>query len=193
MDKTILKLQQEKFEIQKTKDQVYELKATSKEHNKELEETHEKIKEKLVDYQQLYDLELKTLNAGKKLNDWADEYLKSKNKRKLIDQFLKWIEMENAKKRQMSPDERKKEKIIANEIRKDLKKHKKTIQQQQFKIIEKKNIAAQKLIEQLKVGDRVKIKDSQSIGTILEIKNGTVTINYGQFTTKISIFEVYKI
>lgn len=193
LDKTILKLQQEKFEIQKTKDQVKELEETSKEQNKELETTHEKIKDKLVDFQQLYDNELKTLNAGKKLNEWADDYLKSKNKKKLIDQFLKWVEIENAKKKPLTPIEKKKEKIISNAIKKDLKKNQKSIQNQQIIIEEKKAEATKKIIEGMKVGDRVKIKDSQSIGTILEIKNKTVTINYGQFTTKISIFDVHKI
>lgn len=193
LDKTILKLQQEKFEIQKTKDQVKELEETSKEQNKELETTHEKIKDKLVDFQQLYDNELKTLNAGKKLNEWADDYLKSKNKKKLIDQFLKWVEIENAKKKPLTPIEKKREKIISNAIKKDLKKNQKSIQNQQIIIEEKKAEATKKIIEGMKVGDRVKIKDSQSIGTILEIKNKTVTINYGQFTTKISIFDVHKI
>lgn len=193
LDKTILKLQQEKFEIQKTKDQVKELEESSKEQNKELETTHEKIKDKLVDFQQLYDNELKTLNAGKKLNEWADDYLKSKNKKKLIDQFLKWVEIENAKKKPLTPIEKKKEKIISNAIKKDLKKNQKSIQNQQIIIEEKKAEATKKIIEGMKVGDRVKIKDSQSIGTILEIKNKTVTINYGQFTTKISIFDVHKI
>src|SRR5690606_31743724 len=98
LDKTILKLQQEKFEIQKTKNQVEELKLSSEEQNKELETTQEKIREKLVDFQLMYDNELKALTIGKKMNEWADQYLKSKNKKTLISNFLKWIEIENSKK-----------------------------------------------------------------------------------------------
>lgn len=193
LDKTIIKLQQEKFEIQKTKDQVKELKQTSVEQNKELETTQEKIKEKLVDYQQLYDNELKTLRAGQRLNEWADQYQKSKNKKKLIGDFLKWIEIENSKKAALSPTEKKREKVIQKEIKKDLKKNKEIIQEEKEKIQEKKEKKVIQSIENLKVGDRVKIKDSNSIGTIEKIKNKTVTINYGQFMAKISIFDIQKI
>ena len=193
LDKTILKLQQEKFQIQKTKDQVEELKQTSESQSKELESTNEKIREKLVDFQQLYDNELKTLQVGKKVKDWADDYLKSKNKKKLIGEFLKWVEMENSKKTEVLDVEKKKEKTIQKEIQKELKKNKENIQIEQKKIEEQKEKAIQKSIESLKKGDRVKIKDSSSIGTIEKIKGKTVTINYGQFTVKVSIFDIHKV
>lgn len=193
LDKTILKLQQEKFEIQKTRNEVVELKQTSQDQSKELVSTQERMQEKLVDFQQLYDQELKTLQSGRKMNEWADEYSKSKNKKKLIANFLKWVEIENSKKREVKPVEKKKEKIIQKEIQKELKIHKETIQKEQKKIEVKKEEEIQKSIDNLKVGDRVKIKDSNSIGTVEKIKNKTVTINYGQFTAKISIFDIYKI
>lgn len=193
LDKTILKLQQEKFEIQKTRNEVVELKQTSQDQSKELESTQERVQEKLVDFQQLYDQEMKTLQSGRKMNEWADEYSKSKNKKKLIANFLKWVEIENSKKREVKPVEKKKEKIIQKEIQKELKIHKETIQKEQKKIEVKKEEEIQKSIDNLKVGDRVKIKDSNSIGTVEKIKNKTVTINYGQFTAKISIFDIYKI
>lgn len=193
LDKTILKLQQEKFEIQKTRNEVVELKQTSQDQSKELESTQERMQEKLVDFQQLYDQEMKTLQSGRKMNEWADEYSKSKNKKKLIANFLKWVEIENSKKREVKPVEKKKEKIIQKEIQKELKIHKETIQKEQKKIEVKKEEEIQKSIDNLKVGDRVKIKDSNSIGTVEKIKNKTVTINYGQFTAKISIFDIYKI
>ena len=193
LDKTILKLQQEKFEIQKTKDQVRELKQTSESQSKELESTHEKIREKLVDFQQLYDNELKTLQVGKKMKDWADDYLKSKNKKKLIGEFLKWVEMENSKKTKSLAVEKKKEKIVQKEIQKELKKNKETIVEEQKKIEQKKKEIIKQTIENLKVGDRVKIKDSNSVATVEKIEGKSIVLNYGQFTAKVSIFDVYKI
>lgn len=193
LDKTILKLQQEKFEIQKTKNQVQELKQTSESQSKELESTHEKIREKLVDFQQLYDNELKTLQVGKKMKDWADDYLKSKNKKKLIGEFLKWVEMENSKKTKSLAVEKKKEKIVQKEIQKELKKNKETIIEEQKKIEQKKKEIIEQTIENLKVGDRVKIKDSNSVATVEKIEGKSIVLNYGQFTAKISIFDVYKI
>lgn len=193
LDKTILKLQQEKFQIQKTKDRVEELKQTSESQSKELESTNEKIREKLVDFQQLYDNELKALQVGKKVKDWADEYLKSKNKKKLIGELLKWVEMENSKKTEVLAIEKKKERIVQKEIQNELKKNKENIKIEQKKIEEKKEKAIQQSIENLKKGDRVKIKDSNSVATIEKIEGKSIVLNYGQFTAKVSIFDVYKI
>jgi len=193
LDKTILKLQQEKFEIQKTKNQVEELKQTSEEQNKELESAQEKIREKLVDFQQLYNNELKALNVGKKMNEWAEDYLKFKNKKKLISNFLKWVEVENSKKTEVHSIEKRKEKIVQKEIRRELKQNKVNIVKEQKKIEEKKENEIKKSIASLKIGDRVKLKDSSSIGTIEKIQGKSVVINYGQFTAKVSIFDVYKI
>src|SRR5690606_24974630 len=185
LDKTILKLQQEKFEIQKTKNQVEELKITSEEQNKELESTQEKIREKLVDFQLLYDNELKALNVGKKMNEWADDYLKSKNKKKLISNFLKWVEMENSKKTETISIEKKKEKIVEKEVKKELKKNKEILVEEKQKIEEKKEKEIQKSIDNLKPGDRVKIKDSTSVATVEKIEGKSVLLNYGQFTAKV--------
>jgi DNA mismatch repair protein MutS2 len=193
LDKTILKLQQEKFEIQKTKNQVEELKLSSEEQNKELETTQEKIREKLVDFQLMYDNELKALNVGKKMNEWADDYLKSKNKKKLITNFLKWVEMENSKKTETISIEKKKEKIVEKEVKKELKKNKEILVEEKQKIEEKKEKEIQKSIDNLKPGDRVKIKDSTSVATVEKIEGKSVLLNYGQFTAKVSIFDIYKI
>lgn len=193
LDKTILKLQQEKFEIQKTKNQVEELKQTSVEQSRELETTQEKIREKLVDFQLLYDNELKALTVGKKMNEWANQYLKSKNKKVLISNFLKWVEMENSKKTETLAIEKKKEKIVEKEIKKELKKNKEILVVEKQKIEEKKEMEIQKSIDNLKVGDRVKIKDSTSVATVDKIEGKTVLLNYGLFTAKVSIFDIYKI
>jgi len=193
LDKTIVKLQQEKFEIQKTKDEVEELKQSSVQQNLELENTQEKITEKLLDFQQLYDNELKTLQSGKKMNDWADEYLKTKNKQKLISHFLKWVEIENSKKTALNTIEKKKEKIVQKAVDKALKHNQKTIREKQVQIDEKKARKQEAEIKNLKKGDRVKIKDSTSIGTVERVDGKKVLINYGQFTAKVSIFEIQKI
>ena len=120
LDKTILKLQQEKFEIQKTKDQVEELKETSLVQNEELELTKEKIQQKLYDFQQLYDREQKTMMLGKRIVDMSDAYLKSKNKKQLIANFLKIVEMENSKKTKEIQQYKKIEKIIEKEVQREL-------------------------------------------------------------------------
>ena len=193
LDKTILKLQQEKFEIQKTKDQVTELKETNIVHNEELELTKEKIQQKLYDFQQLYDREQKTMNIGRKVVEMSDSYLKTKNKKQLINNFLKVVEMENSKKTKEVQQYKKIEKLIEKEVQKELKENSKEISKQKEVIEQKEKAATQKKIDALKVGDRVKIHGSSSVGTIDKIKKDTVFVNYGLFTTQINVNEVYKI
>ncbi|RLZ09691.1 endonuclease MutS2 [Faecalibacter macacae] len=193
LDKTILKLQQEKFEIQKTKNQVEELKETSLVQTEELEQTKEKIQQKLYDFQQLYDREQKTMMLGKRIVDMSDSYLKSKNKKQLIANFLKIIEMENSKKTKEVQQLKKIEKIIEKEVQRELKENSKEISKQKEVIEQKEKAATQKKIDNLKVGDRVKIHGSSSVGTIDKISKDVVFVNYGLFTTQIKVHEVYKI
>ncbi|HEY4539942.1 MAG TPA: DNA mismatch repair protein MutS [Faecalibacter sp.] len=193
LDKTILKLQQEKFEIQKTKDQVEELKETNLINNEELELTKEKIQQKLYDFQQLYDREQKTMMLGKRIVDMSDAYLKSKNKKQLIANFLKMVEMENAKKTKEVQQYKKIEKIIEKEVQRELKQNATEISKQKDVLEQKEKAETKKKIEALKVGDRVKIHGSSSVGTIDKIKKDTVFVNYGLFTTQINVNEVYKI
>ena len=193
LDKTILKLQQEKFEIQKTRDQVVELKETHEAHQGKLEEMQDKIQQKLYDFQQLYASEQKTLMMGKRINEMADSYLKSKNKKQLISNFLKIIEMENSKKTKEVQQQKKIEKIVAKEVQRELKSNANEIKKEQHKKEQREKEAMQKKIRELKIGDRVKINGSSSVGTIDKIKDDIIFINYGVFTTKISVDEVYKI
>ncbi len=193
LDKTILKLQQEKFEIQKTKDQVAELREQHESHNEKLEETQDKVQQKLYDFQQLYDKEQKNLMIGKRVSDMADSYLKSKNKKQLITNFLKIIEIENSKKTKEIQQQRKIEKIVEKEVKKQLTDNKETISLQKEKNEQKQKQKTKKKIDALKVGDRIKIHGSSSVGTIEKIKDDVVFINYGLFTTQISVHEVYKI
>ncbi len=193
LDKTILKLQQEKFEIQKTKDHVEELRETNIEHNEKLEQTNEKIQQKLYDFQQLYDREQKRLKLGERISDMADSYLKTKNKKQMISNFLKLIEMENSKKTKEVQQLKKIEKIVEKEVKRELKENSETISQQKEVIEKKEKAATQKKIDALKVGDRVKIHGSSSVGTIDKIKKEIVFVNYGLFTTQINVNEVNKI
>src|SRR5690606_2395564 len=136
---------------------------------------------------------LKALTIGKKMNEWADQYLKSKNKKTLISNFLKWIEIENSKKTETLSIEKKKEKIVEKTIQKELKKNKEILVVEKQKIEEKKEKEIQKSIDNLKPGDRVKIKDSTSVATVVKIEGKSVLLNYGHFTAKVSIFEINKI
>lgn len=194
LDKTILKLQQEKFDVQKTKQQLKELQSKSEEKNEALDQTQDKIQSKLVDFQRLYENEQKMMQLGKKVDEMADEYLKKRSRKKLIGEFLKLIEMENASKKPKDYFKtKKKQEVIKKKLKNDLNKNKGKLQEVKQKIEKKQKEETASKIASLKIGDRVRIKDSTSVGTIDKIENETITINYGSFRTKISIFEIQKI
>lgn len=193
LDKTILKLQQEKFDVQKTKIQLKEIQSKSEEQRVELEETQDKIQSKLVDFQRLYENEQKLMHLGKKVDEMADEYLKKKSRKKLIGEFLKLIEMENAAKPKEHFKFKKRQLKAKQLLKQDLTKNADKLQEVKQKIEKKHKEDTQQKIAALKIGDRVRIKNSSSVGTIDKIEGETITINYGSFRTKISIFEVQKI
>ncbi|MGP2570248.1 endonuclease MutS2 [Ornithobacterium rhinotracheale] len=193
LDKTILKLQQEKYHVQKTKNALEELKEKSHDKHSQLEETHDKIYAKLVDFQRLYESEQKNIQLGQKLTEMADVYLKNRSRKQLITKFLKLIEIENAKKNPKHFEEKKKEKRIKQKLRRELDKKADRLEETQQKIEEEKKKETQMRIASMKIGDRVRIKGSSSVGSIEAIDKKQVVINYGKFRTKINIEEIEKI
>ncbi|MDO5654867.1 MAG: AAA family ATPase [Flavobacteriaceae bacterium] len=193
LDKTILKLQQEKFDVQKTKNQLQELKNKSEEKQDQLEQTQDKIQSKLVDFQRLYESEQKYVQMGKKIDEMADEYMRKKSRKKLISDFLKMIEMQNASKTKQHFTEKRKERLVLKKLQVDLDKNADKIEEAKEKLVEKEKEITKNKIASLKIGDRVRIKGSVSSGTVEKVENQTITINYGKFRTKISIFDVEKI
>lgn len=193
LDKTILKLQQEKYDIQKTKIQLKELQSKSEAQNVEMEQTHDRIQSKLVDFQRLYENEQKLIQLGKKVDEMADEYLKKRNRKKLIGEFLKIIEIENSNKPQEHFKIKRKQDIAKKKLKHELNKNADQLEEVKLKTEKLKKEETKMKIASLKIGDRVRIKDSTSVGTIDKIENELITINYGRFRTKISIFEIEKI
>ncbi|MDO5510288.1 MAG: DNA mismatch repair protein MutS [Weeksellaceae bacterium] len=193
LDKTILKLQQEKFEVQKTRNQLQELKEKSQEKTDRLDETHDRVQSKLVDFQRLYEREQKFLQLGKKVDELADRFLRKNNRKELIANFLKLIATENSKKSTENVQQKRHEKILQRKVQNELKKKSQKIE----KIIKKEEVESkekvQARIDSYKPGDRMRIKGSKSVGTIEKIEKPWVFINYGNFITKINIFDVEKI
>ena len=83
-------------------------------------------------------------------------------------------------------------KLLKNKCKRLLKKVEKEVLEKVVDVRKEKKIADVKIAEEkatyvFKINDRVRIKDSNSIGTIDKIEKKTVIINYGIFTTKTSI------
>ena len=122
-----------------------------------------------------------------KINEIAERYFEDKKRRPLISEFLKIVETENSKRKAKSKKEKQAEEAQKKIAQEQLHKEIEAVRQQ--KKIEKKAREHSEiqekltLIQSLKVGDRVRIKDSKSVGVIDKIEKDKALINYGVFTT----------
>ena len=186
-DATIAKLQKERSQMEKTTSSLKEEEEKTREEAKRLETLNNKIQNKLSSYQELYDQNQKFIYLGNKINEIAERYFEDKKRRPLIAEFLKIVETENSKRKAKSKKEKQAEEAQKKLAQEQLHKEIETVRQQ--KKIEKKvqehNQKQEKLaqLQLLKVGDRVRIKDSKSVGVIDKIEKDKALINYGFFTT----------
>jgi DNA mismatch repair protein MutS2 len=186
-DKTIATLQKERSKMEKTSQTLKEEESKAREEGKKMETINVKIKEKLESYQELYDSNQKLIYIGQKVDAISEKYFNSKNKKELVAEFLKIIEMDNSKRRKASVKEtivnKAKEKIIQKEV--EVKVEAIRIEKKEKKI--KANLVPEKPKVILKVGDRVRMFDGKAIGTIDKIEKNKAVVNYGVFTSTVSI------
>lgn len=193
-DSTIARLQKERSLMEKTTNSLKEEEVKAREEAKKLEILNDKIQTKLTNYQELYDNNQKMIYLGNKINDISEKYFETKQRRPLIAEFLKIVETENSKRKAKTIEQKKKEEEIKKTIEQEVSKEIKIIREQKktekkIKEITEKTEKIQ-LQRALKVGDRVRIKDSKSVGSIDKIEKGKALINYGLFTTLVAISEL---
>ena len=180
--------------MEKTTNSLKEEEVKAREEAKKLEILNDKIQTKLTNYQELYDNNQKMIYLGNKINDISEKYFETKQRRPLIAEFLKIVETENSKRKAKTREQKKKEEEIKKTIEQEVSKEIKIIREQKktekkIKEITEKTEKIQ-LQRALKVGDRVRIKDSKSVGSIDKIEKGKALINYGLFTTLVAISEL---
>nr|WP_315172880.1 DNA mismatch repair protein MutS [uncultured Flavobacterium sp.] len=184
-DKTIATLQKERSKMEKTSQTLKEEESKAREEGRKMENINVKIKQKLESYQELYDSNQKTIYIGQKIEDIAEKYFNNKNKKDLIGEFLKIIEIENSKRKKATVKETKalveKKKEIIEEV---------TVQVEEIRAAKKEKklkVVVEKPKPILKVGDRVRMFDGKAVGSIDSIEKNKATVNYGVFTSKVSL------
>ena len=184
-DKTIATLQKERSKLEKTSLTLKEEETKAREESKKMETINVKIKQKLESYQELYDSNQKTIYIGQKIEDIAEKYYNNKNKKDLIGEFLKIVEIENSKRKKASAKETK---VIAEKKKEVIKEV--AVQVEEIRA-EKKAKKVKVVIEKprpiLKVGDRVRMFDGKAVGSIDAIERNKATVNYGLFTSKVGL------
>ena len=176
LDKTIVKLQQEKFEVEKLKTQLVEKQQFTQNKKENLQKLNEQLQQKLYNFQKLYEDEHRKLQFGTKIQAFIDSYAKGKSRKEVVKDFVKILEQEKYRKQDSDKTEAEKQNIAKVEEK-----------------IQEQNRKERALW--LKIGQRVRIIGSTSIGTIekIDTKNNKVTLNYGLFTTQISADELERV
>jgi len=203
LDKTISKLQKERNRLQKNSDVLQKEHLIAKEKGDLLATNQEKIHQKLVDFNALYDKNQKMLSYGRKINELIFKYFQTKNKKQLLSDFMAFTTSEQTKYLKKTTPETKEvskaQKQKALEKKKEtalkLKKTEAEVLKEVAKIkkIEAKKAklkALQKANYKFKPHDRVHLKDGNAIGTISKIEKNKVFINYGHFTTTAKISQI---
>ena len=192
LDKTIVKLQQEKFEVEKLKTDLAERKGSVEDKRDNLQKLNEQLQQKLFNFQKLYEDEHRKLQFGNKIEGFIDSYIKGKSRKDVVKDFVKILEQEKFRKIGADKDETKRMQVVKRKITQQLKKE---------DVIEKISETNDKIEEKrktdravwMKIGQRVRITGSTSVGTIETISKNKVTVNYGSFKTVISAEELERI
>lgn len=190
-DKTIATLQKERSKLEKTSQNLKEEESKAREEGQKMEAINAKIKDKLERYQELYDSNQRLISLGSKLDDMSAKYFNSKNKKVLIGDFLKVVEVENSKRIKLAPKEKKvkekKERQVKAEV--EVKVEKIRVEKKEKKAKAKKEEESKPQVT-LKIGDRVRMQDGKAVGTLEKIEKNKATVNYGVFTSKVSLTEL---
>lgn len=115
-DKTIATLQKERSKLEKTSQTLKEEEIKAREESKKMETINAKIQEKLERYQELYDANQRLIYIGQKIDDISEKYFNNKDKKVLIGEFLKMIEIENTKRKKVSAKEKKEKETIKKQV-----------------------------------------------------------------------------
>jgi DNA mismatch repair protein MutS2 len=187
-DKTIATLQKERSKMEKTATNLKEEETKAREEGKKMEIINAKIQDKLEKYQELYDANQRLIYMGQKIDDISETYFNNKDKKTLIGEFLKIVEIENSKRRKLTFKEKKVKEVVHKQVVEEVKVIVEEIREK--KIEDRKKKKEVQLIKPkvtLKVGDRVRMFDGKAIGTIDKIEKNKAIVNYGVFTSTVSI------
>ncbi len=106
-DKTIATLQKERSKLEKTSLTLKEEEIKAREESRKMETINAKIQEKLERYQELYDENQRLIYIGQKIDNISESYFNNKDKKVLIGEFLKMVEIENSKRKKINQKEKK--------------------------------------------------------------------------------------
>ncbi len=186
-DKSIANLQKERSKLAKTTSTLKEKEQKAAQRDQKLQEVNAKVQSKLESYQELYDSNQRLIYLGQKLDTISEKFFHDKKKRELVAELMKVVQIENSKRKKQSVKAARAKKAKETQVKKEVQKEVAVIRKkkQQAKKTAPKPIEKPKPI--LKIGDHVRMQDGKAVGTIDELTKGKAIVNYGIFTTNVSV------
>lgn len=186
-DATIAKLQKERSKLEKTEQSLKVNERKKQDEADKLEEINNKIQKKLESYQELYDSNQRLIYLGQKVNDLAEKYFNNKQKRELLNELFKLVQIENSKRKKVSAKQQKAEKAKVQKVQQEAEKKVEVIRKKKKVAKEKEKNKPTPPRPILKIGDRVRMEDGRAVGSIDSIEKNKAIVNYGMFTTNVSL------
>ena len=125
------------------------------------------------------------ITVGNKLNDISERYFNNGKKRILISEILNLVDTLNSKRKKTNFSKVKLEKKKVKKTKEVLDKELQSIRKEKKK---NKLKPVKKFINVIfKVGDKVRIEGSSTVGIIDNIEKNNAVINYDTFTTKTNL------
>ena len=186
-DATIAKMQKERQHMAQTGKSLKEKENKFENESERLEKLNEKLKSKLVNYQELFDHNQRMIVLGNKVNDLAERFFQNNKKRPLISDLLSLIEAENAKRKRKTAAQAKKDRQVKKEVTNEVNQRLVSIRKEKKKKKTTTSPPKPKPVIDLKVGDKVRLVDGKSVGSIDAIEKQKAIVNYGLFTTQVSL------
>jgi DNA mismatch repair protein MutS2 len=187
-DATIAKMQKERSKMAKTGSRLQEEESKARDEATRLEKLNAKVKSKLENYQELYDHDQRMILLGNKINTAADKYFQDKKKRILVSELLRIVETENSKRKKKTANQAKAERTKKEQVTQEVQKEVKVIREK--KKVEKKKAIIKEVNKPrpvFNIGDRVRMTDGKAVGSIDKLEKGKAIVNYGMFTTNVSV------
>jgi len=185
-DATIAKLQKERSKLEKTGESLKLNEKKKLAEADKLQAINEKVQKKLENYQELYDSNQRLIYLGQKVNDLAEKFFDNKQKKQLMAELFKLVQIENSKRKKVSVKQKKQTKAKEIQVKKEADVKVEIIRKKK-KEAKKKAVVPEKIKPILKIGDRVRMHDGRAIGSIDKIEKGKAVVNYGIFTTNVNI------
>ena len=183
LDSLTLGLQEEKSNYKTLNAEQVKLSVQAKKIVEEYSKLLDSLYTKVEQQKRFFDQQSKYIQTGKKIFEFIQQFKKHKTNKALNESVLKFIAIEKSKvKEQVNPV------VLQN------------LNSPKLPSLPKKTIATPKIVEventvkeQIKVGDRVKIKDNTTAGIVKDIKGNKFTVQMGNFTVQAKLSDLRKV